>query len=281
MDLMKEYTSAFYYYDLPDALAKIEDYVRADGINEKDEGEWCNYVYSLTDFMWKKGILTDHILNRTLNMIDSGFGLNAWAEAGTTMLKARQKALEKFRTKITSQQPPRKKIKPDVYLEDIFSQGDLIALQLQTAGKRYLRSDILPISEEFFHSLDGKYVLIQKVGCDVSWTSKIAPEVKDHWPIFRLFQGIYDDIPLEVDYPSLRPTKINQGYSPFNFFCTEGSLFYFKKRKYQILGQFDVPTKNGDGQILLSVNNDFYNADSDLCAAAIQGKTLLQRLFRR
>lgn len=280
MDLRTEYTAAFYRYDISDALIKIEEYVRADGINESNEAEWCDYVYSLTDFMWKKGILTDDVLCRTLSMIDCGFGLDAWAEEGAAMLKAHKKALEKFRAKITSPQPPRKKIKPDVYLNDIFSHGDLIAMQLQTAGKRYFRSEVRSMSEEFFHSLDGKYILIQKVGCHVSWTSKIAPEIKDHWPVFRLFQGVYDTIPTEINYSTLKTAKIDQGHSPFNSFCTESSLLYFKRRKYQILGQYDAPTDNSGGQVFLSVDNDFYNADSDLVAAVAKQKTLLQRLFR-
>lgn len=280
MDLAQEYTAAFYHYDIPDALMKIEEYVRADGIDESTEAEWCDYVYSLTDFMWKKGILTDDVLNRTLCMIDGGFGLSAWAEEGAAMLKARKKALEKFRAKITSPQPPRKKIKPEVYLEDIFSQGDLIAIQLQTAGKRYCRSEVRPMTDEFFHSLDGKYVLIQKIGCHVSWTSRIAPEVKDHWPVFRLFEGVYDAVPEEINYTSLRTAKINQGHSPFSSFCTESSLSYFKRRKYKIIGQYDAPVDNGGGQVMLSVNNDFYNADSALAFAAVQSKSLLQRIFR-
>ena len=280
MDLRSEYTAAFYHYEIPEALEKIEAYVRADGFDESDAEEWCNYVYSLADFMWRKGILTDEVLRRALDMIDSGFGLDAWAAEGAAMLRDRKKALEKFRAKITSPQPERKKIKPDLYLEDIFSHGDVIALQLQTAGKHYCRADVRPMTDEFFHSLDGKYILIQKVGCTVSWSSKIAPEIGDHWPEFRVFKGIYDAIPDGIDLNSLRAGQIYQENFPRDFFCTEGSLSYFKRRKYKVIGNCPAPTARRSCQIFLSVNTDSYNADSDLLIGAIRQKSWIQRIFR-
>ena len=78
-DLRSEYTAAFWYYDVPAALEKIEAYVRT-MVNETDEDEWCCYVYSLADFMWKKGILTEEVRDRAVGMIDSGFGLDAYTE---------------------------------------------------------------------------------------------------------------------------------------------------------------------------------------------------------
>ncbi len=57
-DLRAEYACAFYYYkDVSEAVQKIEEYVASYGINESDPEEYCDYVYSLADFMWKKGIL--------------------------------------------------------------------------------------------------------------------------------------------------------------------------------------------------------------------------------
>ncbi len=50
-DLRIEYTVAFFKYGIEEALEKIDEYVRADGFDESDEEEWCNYYYSLADFM--------------------------------------------------------------------------------------------------------------------------------------------------------------------------------------------------------------------------------------
>ena len=56
-DLKKDFQAAFSYYDVETALAKIDAYVRSDGYDESDESDWCDYYFSLANFMWKKGIL--------------------------------------------------------------------------------------------------------------------------------------------------------------------------------------------------------------------------------
>ena len=124
-DLKSEYQAAFYYYDVETALQKIDEYVRTEMFSESDEEEWCDYYYSLADFMWRKGILTEKIKNTALEMIDSGFGLEIWAESGKTILNKRKKELEKFREKLLSEQPPRKKIRIDLYMTPIFEKGDI------------------------------------------------------------------------------------------------------------------------------------------------------------
>lgn len=114
-DLRTEYTCAFYYYkDISEAVQMIDGYVASIGINETDPEEYCDYVYSLADFMWKKGILTDEIRDRALKMIDFVFGLEIWEESGHRILKARQKSLEKFRTQIISPMCAPQKIKLNI-----------------------------------------------------------------------------------------------------------------------------------------------------------------------
>ena len=97
-DLYSDYTAAFYKYSVEDALIKIDEYVRKEMCDESDSIEWCNYYYSLADFMWKKGILTDTVRNKAIEMIDSGFGLEIWEEAGEKTLNARKKALASFKS---------------------------------------------------------------------------------------------------------------------------------------------------------------------------------------
>ena len=89
-DLKSEYQAAFFYNDVDTAVKKLDDYVRAD-FCETDQEEWCNYVYSLADFMWKHGILTEEVQSRALAMIDTGFGLEIWAESGEKVLEKRKK----------------------------------------------------------------------------------------------------------------------------------------------------------------------------------------------
>ena len=87
--------------DVETALAKIDAYVRS-MFDESDEEEWCNYYYSLADFMWRKGILTVSIQNKAVQMIDNEFGLEHWAESGEKVLSKRKKVLADFKAKLLS-----------------------------------------------------------------------------------------------------------------------------------------------------------------------------------
>ena len=128
-DLKYEYQAAFYYYDVETALEKLDAYVRTHICRESDEEEWCNYYYSLADFMWRKGILTDAVRDRAVRMIDEDFGLGLWAEVEKTLQK-RKKALAEFREKLLSPQGEKKKIRVNLYLESVFDVGDVVAFRL-------------------------------------------------------------------------------------------------------------------------------------------------------
>lgn len=270
-DLYIEYSAAFYKFDVEEALKRIDNYIRAEMFEESDEEEWCNYFYSLADFMWKKGILTEAVRDKAVEMIDSGFGLELWAEAGQVTLDSRKKKLKEFREKLLSSQPPKKKIKPNVYVEPIFEEGDVIAVRLQTAGKPYTEAKQHPMSEEAFHALDGKYVLMQLVSCRASWTSSIVPEVKDYWADFRLFDGIYDTIPEYINFSELKDAMIHQGQKFSPAFTCESSLFYFKRRNYKVIcNRKDLLVNfenKGNNSIFWGINKPWTNPDSQLVAA--------------
>ena len=270
-DLYIEYTAAFYKFDVEEALKRIDSYIRTEMFDESDEEEWCNYIYSLADFMWKKGILTDSIRNKAIEMIDSGFGLELWQEAGQKTLDSRKKKLAEFKEKLLSAQPPKKKIKPNVHTERIFDDGDIIAVQLQTSGKPYTEQDSKPISEEDFHNFDGKYVLMQLVNCYASWTSSIVPEVKDYWACFRLFDGIYDAVPNDVDLLSLKDALIHQGKKISSIFTCESNMFYFKRRNYKVIcNRKDLLSgldTNSNNSIFWGINKPWSNPDSQIIAA--------------
>ena len=270
-DLYIEYSAAFYKFDVEEALKRIDNYIRAEMFDESDEEEWCNYIYSLADFMWKKGILTDSIRNKAVEMIDSGFGLELWQEAGQKTLNSRKKKLAEFKEKLLSPQLPKKKIKPNVYTERIFDDGDIIAVQLQTVGKPYTEQKSKPISEEDFHNFDGKYVLMQLVNCYASWTSSIVPEVKDYWACFRLFDGIYDTVPKDVDLLSLKDALIHQGQKISSIFTCESNMFYFKRRNHKVIcNRKDLLSgldTNSNNSIFWGINKPWSNPDSQIIAA--------------
>ncbi len=271
-DLYIEYSVAFYKYDVDEALRRIDHYIRTE-MDESDEEEWCNYMYSLADFMWKKGILTEAIQQTAIKMIDIGFGLELWAEAGQKILAARKRKLEEFKKKILSPQPPKKKIKPNVYTERIFEDGDIIAVQLQTVEKPYTEQDSHPLSEETFHSLDGKYILMQLLDCRASWTSIIVPEVKDYWANFRLFDGFYDNVPENMDVSLLKDAMIHHGTEISSVFTCESNMFYFERRNYKLICNQKELIKElkfkENNYIFWGINRPWKNPDSQLVAAMV------------
>ena len=281
-DLKQEYTCAFFYYsDVEEAVQKIEDYAASQRIDKSDPEEYCDYVYSLADFMWKKGILTDEIRDRALRMIDTEFGLEIWEESGEKMLQSRKAALVKFRKQLLSPMGERKRIRPNVYMNEIFTPGDLVAIKLQTAGKKYSKKAmrVKEVSAEKYASYDGKYILIQKVGTHVSWRSSLVPEVRDCWAIFRFLDGVYDSVPAIQDINVLREGVFNDFAENTPYFICESSMFYFRKRDYTVIGNFALPDDVIDADMAYielqhrakSVNfgiyNEFNDADSDFIAA--------------
>lgn len=268
-DMRQEYCAAFYKYPVDEALAKIDSYVRKYMCDESDAEEFCDYYYSLADFMWKKGILTDEVRDKAIAMIDSKFGLDIWAESGEKTLRSREKVLSAFREKLLTPQPKKKAIKPNVNTERIFEDGDIIAVQLQTAGKKYTQNWAKPMSDEEFHSYDGKYALMQLVRCRSSWSSVIVPEVKDWWAEFRLFDVIYDTVPDDVDISKLKLARMPEGEYESMFYCAS-KMYYFKRRKYKLLGNsrdgLDAKLKNYNC-ISWDVNRDHYNPDSKIVAS--------------
>jgi len=264
-DLRSEYQAAFYHNDVDLALSKIDAYVRKNGFDESYEEEWCDYYYSLADFMWSKGILTDVVRSEALRLIDSGFGLAIWEEAGTKTLEARKKALQKFRDKITSPQPQKKKITINLYTKPIFNIGDVIALQLQTLNKPYFepREDNNwhhSISEDDFRALDGKYIVIRKIADEVSYISQVEPAVCDIWPQFQLYSKVFDGVPDISDVINLSVVKFKDHRFPESFTCP-GSMFYFRKRKYVVLGNSQHGLKDPEHSALI----DFGNIYDEMC----------------
>lgn len=240
-DLKKEYQAAFFFNDAAEAVAKLDAYVR----EEYAEDEWCDYVYSLADYMWKHGILTDTIRSRAVELIDSGAGLDIWAESGQKILEKRKKVLADFREKLLSPQPPKKKITVNLYLNPVFEPGDLVAIQLQTAAKHYISDS--PFSEAFFRECHGKYLVLRKAADHVSYTSRVEPRVRDIWAVFQLYDRIFDHVPSPEELHGIpwADTAKNQPRFRYMNYCQErngtficeSSMFHFRKRKYVPLGR--------------------------------------------
>ncbi|NLG05889.1 MAG: hypothetical protein GX567_19000 [Clostridia bacterium] len=201
-------------------------------------------------------------------MIDSGFGLDIWRESGNAVLKNRNKALEKFKTQILSQMSPKKKINLSLCTKPVFELGDIIAMQLQTADKPYTirAAQHRDMTDEEFHSFDGKYIVFRKVYDCISYTSAVEPNVKDIWPVFQLFDGVYDEPPLTIELSEMENAHLAEHDFVTSLFLTDGEMRRFHKRKAVIIknDSLGISELNIDKSvnIYLSINHDKYNSDS-------------------
>ncbi len=258
-DLIEEYKNVFSFYDVDTAVKKIDQYVRT-MFDESDEDEWCGYYYSLAQFMWKKGILTDEIRQKAIEMVDSDFGMAGWIEAGKSAEKERRKVLEKFKATIASPQCEPKKIKREFRMENIFEIGDIVTIRLKTSDRKFITgSEDEVVTDEFFESCDGKYIVMQKVAVKLTYESALVPDIHDGWTIFRLYKGIFDSVD-DIKVDELVP--LDGAY-----ISGDGSNTDFKRRKYQILGKAplpdDIPDRHSIPTIVyIGANWPHYNADS-------------------
>ena len=242
-DLKFEYQCAFYRYDPEEAIRRLDEYVRTSVGDESDTIEWCNYIYSLADFMWKKGILTEAVKTAAVSMIDSGFGLDEWEKSGKSVLAKRRKALEKLRAQLLSPLPERKPIRLKFQTERVFSDGDYIAVRLMTKDKPFCSWAALvsDITQEQFPAFDGKYIILQKAFTQTGFRSAVVPDISDNWAAFRLCDGVYDDVPSGIDTASLKSAKIISLNRISPVFLCESKMSYFRKRKAQVIGHGTPP----------------------------------------
>lgn len=271
-DLKPEYQAAFFYNDVETALAKIDAYVRND-FDESDEEEWSSYYYSLAEFMWKHGILTNEVRDRAVEMINSGFGLDIWEAEGKSALNKRKKVLAEFREKLLSPQPPKKKIRFNLHMKPIFQSGDLIALQLKTNDKHYPAHSKL--GEQFFRSYDGKYIVLRKVGDKVNQYSYIEPQLKDHWAVFQLYNKIFEKCPTKAELENIPFVPTRDGST----FTSESSLFHLKKRNFCVIGNDphnlpEVTNRNGLSFVFWGISTQWGNPELDILTAILNNSVL-------
>ena len=271
-DLKSEYQAAFFYNDVETALAKIDTYVRS-MFDESDEEEWSCYFYSLAEFMWKHGILTEDVRARAIDMIDSGFGLEIWELEGTSTLNKRKKVLAEFRGKLLSPQPPKKKIRFNLHMKPIFQTGDLVALQLKTLDKHYPAHSKL--GEDIFKGYDGKYIVLRKVGDEISQHSSIEPQLKDYWAKFQLYNAIFDDCPSAEQLRNVPfvPTRDN------STFTSESSLFHLKKRNCRVIGNNhdnlpDFPKPHGQSFVFWGISTQWGSPELEIITAILNNSVL-------
>lgn len=260
-DLIYEYRAAFYYNDVDTALEKIFDYVT----KHLDTDEYTDFIYSLADFMWKKGILTEEVKNAAIKMIDLNCNMEIWALSGEKILAKRKKVLQEFKNKLLSKQPEKKKITLGLYMKSIFNEGDVITFKLNT--KDLDCSDYRDIDINIVKNYDGKYVVLRKLYDHISYKSSVEPRVKDTWAVFQIVPCFFDELP-SID---LLISLFNHDIQNKEMICTESSLYYFKKRNYELLGNIKDNLKDKYKHnyieitsVYLGINKPWYHGDVEI-----------------
>jgi hypothetical protein len=110
---------------------------RAASLNDPDESPV--FWLALAAIQWRCGRLEPHVMQRALNVIDSGSDLARW-ESGSTDFKKRKVVLEKLRLQLTSPQPPEKRIPKRFRDSNEWGVGDLVAYRMQSGRFVILRT---------------------------------------------------------------------------------------------------------------------------------------------
>lgn len=264
-DLIREYEVAFQEDEPDEAVTKIFNYIDEYFGEYLDEVEMANIIYSLADFMWNKGVLTEEIKKIAIDMIDSNYGLDIFEEQGDKVLKKRMQVLKNFKKKLLTSQPKKKKITLSFYTDSIFNPGDVITYKLKTKDldcSMYEEIDIQKIQK--YHD---KYIVLRKLFDNIAYTSSINPKIQDKWAVFQILPIVFDNEPKEEDLIKYFDHDIKTD----EMIETESKLFYFKKRDYKLLGNVKNYLQkeysydwNNVSNIYFSINKPWYHSDIEI-----------------
>lgn len=132
----------------------------------KDDEIGPLFWLALADTQWKYGRLTNDIRDRALEVIDSGKDLERWKE-DKKLFQKRKKVLEKLKEKLSTQQPPEKKVRKMTFERPNWKVGDVILYQL-------LNEDLKN------HRWYKKYVLLKVMGTEKYTIGYLDPEKYYH-----------------------------------------------------------------------------------------------------
>jgi hypothetical protein len=139
----------------------ISDY--EDFIDDEDDAPV--FWFALADIQWNIGRLLPEVKQRAIEWIDSGKNQERWMLENPKSAKARAKVLEELKQKLNTPQPPEKKISPYMLYKCPWKIGDVFSLRLTSEKAKDM-------------GLDGKYLMIQKVGEYIAYPGHITPIVR-------------------------------------------------------------------------------------------------------
>lgn len=195
-DMRDEFCAAFALNAPEDAVKKLDAYAREALLLD----EWTDYLYALADFMEKNGVLTEDVRARAIASIDSGEDLARWEGES----KSRKRALDALRARLIAPRTAKRKIRLP-FEDSPFEAGDLIALRLNTRDSVY--DEACRIPEKAFRALNGKYIVVRKLGDRVGRTLAVEPSLQDRYPVFELYRNVFDSLPGTDALKALKPAR--------------------------------------------------------------------------
>lgn len=180
--------------------------------------------YALAETMWSVGRLTPEVKNKALAWIQKQGGVDLFIDSPRASL-GWLRTLEKVQMKLNSPQPPKKVLrKRTPPSQNLWNIGDVYAFQLKNCA----------------NELEGKYVLLQKVGEGAEWDGPEGVKMRVH-----VYDGIFDHIPslnevkkmrlLPMDFPTT-PRKLDM--CPY--------LIIYRKKDYPSSQLFYLGTSSFD-----------------------------------
>ena len=154
----------------------------------------CNYNYiedvedgpifwmALADTQWKYGRLLPSIKEKALEVIHSGSDLERWKEEPTNYRK-RKKVLEELEKRLTSSQPPEKKITKLRLHKSTWDIGDVLLLKLHDD-----KFDDKP--NKFGSKWYNKYVLLKVVGVTRTSIGGLPETYYDEQNVVRFYNWV-------------------------------------------------------------------------------------------
>lgn len=151
------------------------------------------FWFSLAFCEWKKGLLSDKVKEKALELIDNQTDLKRWGKESPSNYKKRQKVLSNLREKLLSPMPKSGKIKKASGRRCPWKVGSLLAYQIISNEK----------TKEI--GMYGKFALLRVIQINKNPISKIMPtEVYNENMLVGLYGWYGDEIPDESIVENLK-----------------------------------------------------------------------------
>lgn len=186
-----------------------------------DEDEEPLFWFALAETQWKVGRLTPEVKEKALKWIKKNGAVKLWEESGVSS-EGWKKTLKELKETLESPMRSEKKFqKPRQINRNFWNIGDVYAYQLHREKAKE-------------NGIDGKYILIQKVG-EGKYVSKWAmPEENELEPLLMrisMFDKLFDEMPTlkDLETVSLLPMSARRANGDI---AMNGLVDFSKKKDY-------------------------------------------------